>query len=77
MIMAGGTIDDRAWPLWSFFAVLHWSGIDSTIFGSSLGDTLIVGSFGFCLYLWLARMRFANHLSYLTSTIHALHVFGH
>ena len=57
MITVEGTTDDRARPLWSIFAVLHWSGIDSTIFGSSLGDTLIVCSSGFCLCPWLARTR--------------------
>ena len=57
MITAEGTIDDRAWPLWSLFAVLRWGGIDSTIFGLSLGDTLFVCSFGHCSYPWLARTR--------------------
>jgi hypothetical protein len=47
MIMVEGTIGDRARPLWSFFTVLHWDGIDSYIFGSSLGDTIIVCSFEF------------------------------
>lgn len=38
MIMVEGTIGDCAR---SFFALSHRSGIDSNIFGSSLGDTTI------------------------------------
>jgi hypothetical protein len=76
--MVEGTIGDRVRPLWSFFTVLHWGGIDSHIFGSSLGDTIIVCSFDFCLYPWLARMFSASYfVSYYTFTIHALHSFGH
>jgi hypothetical protein len=35
MIMAEGTIGDRARPLHSFFVVLHWGGIDSDISGQA------------------------------------------
>jgi len=45
--MVEGTIGDRARPLWSFLKVLHWGGIDFYIFGSGLGDTIIVCSFDF------------------------------
>ena len=77
MIMVDGTIDEPAWPNRPSFTVLLWCGIDFYIFGSSLGDTIIVCLFNSCSYRWLARICIAKHISYLTSTIHALYVFGY
>ena len=51
MIMVDGTIGNLARPISHFFAVLHLGGIDSYFFGSSLGDTIIVCSFSFLVYI--------------------------
>lgn len=78
MIMVEGTIGDWARPLWSFFVVLHWGGINSYIFGSGLGDTTIVCSFGFVNTHGLHACALQTKISAsLTSTIHVLHGFGH
>ena len=77
MTMVEGIIDDRAGPICSAFALFHRGGIDSYIFGSSLGDTTVVCSLDSCLYSWLARMCFANHFCYSATMTHVLHDFGH
>lgn len=78
MIMVDGTIGDPARPISlssrcciEVALILTFSGQVWEI------PSLFVCLFDSCLYSWLARMCSATHLSYLTSTIHVLHIFGY